>query len=130
MANFIPTDGGRKIMHFATGLSSPRVDEINENSSVTVTFQNSSEFAALYGTARIVKDRAVMEKLWSEAWRVWFPGGKDDPNLCSLAIAPYKAEYWDNSGAEGFEYLYAGLKAVMQRRTPETDEIQHAKITL
>ena len=84
VAKIMPDDE----LYFATELSSPKVDEINENSSVTVTFQNSSEFAASYGTARIAKDRVVVEELWFEAWRVWFPGGKDDPNLCLLAITP------------------------------------------
>jgi general stress protein 26 len=117
-------------LYFATGLSSPKVAEISKNPAVTVTFQSSSEFAVLDGKARVVKDRALINELWSEAWRVWFPGGKDDPNLCLLAVTPTSAEYWDNSGAEGFKYLYEGLKAVLQKRTPETDEKQHAKVSL
>jgi general stress protein 26 len=117
-------------LYFATRLSSPKVGEISSNPSVTVTFQSNSEFAVLYGTARIVKDRSVIEQLWSEAWRVWFPGGKDDPNLALLAITPASAEYWDNSGIEGFKYLYEGLKAVMQKRTPEPSDAQHAKVRL
>lgn len=117
-------------LFFATGLTTPKVDEIVKNSAVAVTFQSSSEFATLYGTARISKDRALIEDLWSEAWRVWFPGGKDDPNLCLLAITPTSAEYWDSSGLEGFKYLYEGLKAVMQKRPPTHDETQHAKVSL
>jgi hypothetical protein len=72
----------------------------------------------------------LIDELWSEAWKVWFPGGKEDPNLCVLAIAPSSAEYWDNGGVEGFKYLYEGLKAVLQKRTPETDDTQHAKVML
>jgi general stress protein 26 len=117
-------------LYFATGLSTPKVSEITETSSVVVTFQSSSEFAALYGMARLVKDRAIIDQLWSEAWRVWFPGGKDDPNLALLAVTPKTAEYWDNSGAEGFKYLFEGLKAVWQKRTPDTDDAQHAKVSL
>jgi general stress protein 26 len=117
-------------LFFATGITSPKVEEIAKNPAVAVAFQSSSEFAALYGTARIVKDRALIDELWSEAWRVWFPGGKDDPNLCLIAVQPKTAEYWDNSGVEGFKYLYEGLKAVLQKRTPETDQTQHAKVSL
>lgn len=117
-------------LYFATGLTTPKVDEIEKNNQVAVTFQSSSEFAALYGTARVLKDRALIEELWSEAWRVWFPGGKDDPNLCLLAITPTAAEYWDSSGLEGMKYLYEGLKAIWQQRTPEHDETQHAKVSL
>jgi general stress protein 26 len=117
-------------LYFATGLGTPKVEEISRNPDVTVTFQSSSEFAVLYGMARLVRDSALITELWSEAWRVWFPGGKDDPNLCLLAITPSHAEYWDNSGLEGFKYLFSGLKAVLQKRTPETDESQHAQIRL
>jgi general stress protein 26 len=122
--------GPNEELYFATGLASPKVDEISKNPEVTVSFQSSSEFAALYGTARVVTDRVLIDKLWSEAWKVWFPGGKEDPNLCLLAVAPNSAEYWDNSGVEGFKYLYEGLKAVLQKRTPETDDTQHAKVRL
>jgi len=115
---------------FATGLATPKVEEIEKNNQVAISFQGSSEAAVLYGTAHVLKDRALIEELWSEAWRVWFPGGKDDPNLCLLAVTPVSAEYWDNSGLEGFKYLYEGLKAVWQKRTPEHDEAQHAKVSL
>jgi general stress protein 26 len=117
-------------LFFATGLSSPKIDEIANNASVAVSFQSNNEFAALYGTARVLKDRALIEQLWSEAWRIWFPGGKDDPNLCLLTVTPSSAEYWDTSGAEGFKYLYEGLKAVLQKRTPDLDVAQHAKVSL
>jgi general stress protein 26 len=66
---------------FATGLDTPKVAEIEKNNQVTVSFQGSADYAVLYGTANIRKDRELVEELWSEAWRVWFPGGKDDPNL-------------------------------------------------
>lgn len=117
-------------LFFATGLTTPKVDEIVNNNQVAVSFQSSSEFAVVYGTARVSKDRALIEELWSEAWKVWFPQGKDDPNLCLLAVTPTSAEYWDSSGLEGLKYLYEGLKAVLQKRTPEHDEAQHAKVTL
>jgi general stress protein 26 len=83
-----------------------------------VSFQGSSEYAVLYGTAHVRKDRALIDELWSEAWGVWFPGGKDNPNLCLLAITPVSAEYWDSCGLYGFTYL--GLKAIWQKRTLET----------
>jgi general stress protein 26 len=117
-------------LYFATGLTTPKVDEIVKNNQVSVSFQSGSEFAALYGTARVLKDRALIEELWSEAWCVWFPGGKEDPNLCVLAVTPTSAEYWDSSGLEGLKYLYEGLKAVFQKRTPEHDQTQHAKVSL
>lgn len=115
---------------FATGLATPKVAEIEKINQVAVVFQSSSEFAVLYGTAHVLKDRALIDELWSEAWRIWFPGGKDDPNLCLLAVTPVSAEYWDSSGTEGLKYLYEGLKAIWQKRTPNSDDTQHGKVSL
>lgn len=103
-------------LFFATGLSTPKVDEIGQNNQIAVTFQSSSEFTTVYGTARVVNDRELVDELWSEAWRVLFPKGKEDPNLCLLAITAISAEYWDSSGLEGFKYLYEGLKADAARK--------------
>src|SRR3954464_7761859 len=39
------------------------------------------EYVSLSGSARIVKDAEKLKELWSEAFRVWFPAGLDDPEL-------------------------------------------------
>jgi general stress protein 26 len=72
-----------------------------------ITFQNASQFAFISGTVRIMRDRALIDRLWSEAWRAWFSGGKDDPSLCILKIEAREGEYWDNSGVKGVRYLFA-----------------------
>jgi len=89
-------EAGDQELLFATGLAMPKVEEITKNNQVAISFQGSSEAAVLYGTAHVLKDRVLIEELWSEAWRVWFPGGKGDPNLCLLAVTPVSAEYWDS----------------------------------
>jgi general stress protein 26 len=116
--------------YFATSLDSPKVAEIEADPYVMITLQSSSQYAAITGNARIVRDRALIEKLWSEAWRVWFPGGKDDPALCLIKLDAQEGEYWDNSGMRGFKYLFEGVKAVLQGERPATDETQHAKVPL
>jgi hypothetical protein len=52
------------------------------------------------------------------------------PKSLLVAVTPVSAEYWDSSGLEGFKYLYEGLKAIWQKRTPEHDTTQHAKVAL
>lgn len=116
--------------YFVTSIDAPKIAEIGDNSRVLVVFQGKSEFASVEGTATVVRDRALVEKLWSEAWRVWFPGGKDDPSLCLIKVDADTGEYWDNSGAQGLKYAFEGMKALVQQRQPETDEKQHAKVSL
>lgn len=116
--------------YFATSLDSPKIDEIAADPEAMISFQSSSQFAYISGTARILRDRALIDRLWASDWKVWFPGGKDDPTLCIVKLEAREGEYWDNSGTNGLRYVFDGLKAVLQGDTPETDAGQHAKVRL
>jgi len=115
---------------FSTSLESPKIAEIEVNPKVLVTFQSRSEFATIEGTATVVRDRAEIDRLWSETWRTWFPKGKDDPTLCLLRISAERGEYWDTSGLEGIKFAIESVKARLARRTPEKSELQNAKVEL
>ena len=118
--------------YFATSLTSPKVAEIESDPRIAIAFQSKSEDAVIYGKATIVRDRDLIHKLWSEPWRLWFPKGKDDPNICLVKIEPEDNEYWDRSGAEGIKFLFEGAKAYLQGRTPDGDDDpnQHARVKL
>lgn len=117
-------------VYFATAIDSPKVAEVEANPDVVITFQGSSEFAALHGTVSVLRDRVLIEQLWSPAWKVWFPQGKDDPSICLIRFVGKEAEYWDNSGLKGLKYLYEGAKAVLKGERPDVDRDQHAKVKL
>jgi general stress protein 26 len=117
-------------MCFSTSLDSPKIGEIEANPNVLVTFQSSSEFATIEGTAEIVRDRAEIERLWSEDWRIWFPGGTNDPHLCVLKVSAERGEYWDTGGLEGIKFMFESLKARMVGRKAERNEVQNAKVQL
>ena len=116
--------------YFSTSISSPKIAEIEADPRVLITFQSGSEFASIEGTATIVRDRALIDRLWSEDWRLWFPKGKDDPTLCLLKVSARRGEYWDTSGIEGFKFMFEGLKAIFQGRQPEKNAAQNAKVDL
>ena len=116
--------------YFASSTDSPKVAEIQANPNVLVLFQSSAQFACVSGTASIVRDRALIEKLWMKEWSVWFPGGKDDPTLCLVKVDATAGEYWDNSGTAGLSYVFEGLKAWIKREKPKLDEKVHAKVAL
>ena len=115
---------------FSTNLESPKIKEIETNPEVLVTFQSRSQFASFHGTASVVRDRAEIDRLWSESWRVWFPKGKDDPNLCLLKVSADRGEYWDTSGLEGIKFAIESVKARLAGRTAEKSELQNAKVAL
>jgi general stress protein 26 len=98
-------------LYFATSIESPKVKEIGVDPHVNISLQDSSQFVSLSGTARVVTDRALIEQMWSETWKIWFPKGKEDPSICLLAISVHDAEYWDQSGLKGIRYLFEAAKA-------------------
>ncbi len=85
---------------FATAADSPKVAEISLNPQVNVAYASPSKntYVSVAGTARIVDDRAKVEELWSPAMKLFFPGGKDDPNLRLIHVRAESAEYWDGPG--------------------------------
>jgi general stress protein 26 len=116
--------------YFATSIDSAKIAEIEADPDAMITFQSGSQFAAVSGTARVVRDRALIDRLWSEAWRAWFPAGKDDPSLCIIKIEARDGEYWDNSGLMGVRYLFDGVKAIFQGEKHDVHAGQHAKVRL
>ena len=99
--------------------------------SLLVFQDERSAYLSLRGKARVVHDKARVMDLWKEAYKVWFPGGIDDPELALLAVDPMNAEYWDNRGMNGIEYLFESAKAYVKGETPDVSDVdQHAKVRL
>jgi general stress protein 26 len=117
---------------FATDRHSGKVDELDHDRHVAVTLQSNAKFVSLSGTARTVDDRAKLSQLWKTEWEVWFPSGKDDPNIVLLRVDGTAGEYWDNSGASGLKYLIEAGKALLSGTRPDVgdDPKVHAKVAL
>ena len=119
------------VIYFATRLETPKVAEVEQNPEVLITFQDGHKFASIQGRASITQDKPLIERLWSEAWRAWFPDGKDDPSLCLIKVDPSSGEYWDNAGLSGLKYVFESVKAIAKGTTPAADDVdQHGKVAL
>jgi general stress protein 26 len=117
------------VLYFPTSISSPKVQEIADDPLVCVTMQDKRRFVSVSGTAQIKRDRRLVSSLWTDAWRVWFPEGKDDPDLCLVAVIPTAAEYWDQTGGKGLAYLFEAARSLMEGKTPDPDDDrQNAKV--
>lgn len=116
--------------YFVSSINSPKIAAIAANPAVTLTFQSTSQFASLSGRATIVRDKPMIDDLWQEAWKLWFPEGKDDPSICLIHFMPEDGEYWNNAGAQGLKYAFEAVKAYVKGVTPKSDEAQHAKVDL
>lgn len=117
---------------FATDKHSAKVDELAADNHVVVTMQSRTTFVSLSGRATAVEEREMAARLWKTEWKVWFPGGKDDPNLTLLRIDGDTGEYWDNSGASGIKYLLEAGRALLTGKRPDVgdDPKVHAKVDL
>ena len=116
--------------YLVTDFNSLKVDEISANPHALLTFQSARKFASVRGELSVSRDRQLIEEMWKEAWKVWFPLGKFDPNIALLKFAAHEGEYWDNAGMQGLKYVYDAAKAYVTGETPKTDDAQHAKVPL
>lgn len=121
------TDG---TLWFMTSATSGKVDEIAADSHVNVALQKAREFVSVSGRARVVRDRSKIDELWSEHAKVYFPKGKDDPDLALIRVAVDEAEYWDSAGVQGIKYLFEAVKAYVTGTTPEVGADQHGSVKL
>ena len=111
------------VLYFPTSLSSPKIEEIAADPRVAVTMQDKRRFVSISGTARILSDRALVDRLWSEAWKVWFPKGKDDPRAVPAGGDAHRRRILGSEGRQGpalpvrgGQGLRAGRDARDQRR--------------
>lgn len=120
--SIVHNDDDPQSLYFSTAIGSPKVRELEADPCVNVCMQNKRQFVSLTGVARLVKDQGLIDKLWSEAWKIWFPEGKDDPSLRILIVEPSEAAYWDASGFEGVTYLFEMAKAYLTGTKPGSDD--------
>lgn len=85
---------------FFTAAESHKVDELTDDSSVNLAYANPSDhcYVSVRGRARMDRDRDTIDELWSPAQKIFFPDGKDDPNLMVLRVRVRDASYWEASG--------------------------------
>lgn len=119
-------------MYFSTAIESPKVQELEADPQVNVIMQDGRRFVSVSGTAKVITDRALIERLWRPSWKVWFPGGIDDPSLCLLRVEPTEAGYWDLTGTTGIRYAFEMAKAYVRGKRPpsDTDERHTARVKL
>jgi len=90
---------------FFTSASSHKVSEIGKLPKVNVSFADpdNQHYISISGNAQLVRDRDKIEELWRPEFKMWFPEGKDDPEIALLRVSLEKAEYWDSpSSTVGF----------------------------
>ncbi|GGO21896.1 general stress protein [Deinococcus humi] len=85
---------------FIGGKDTESVHDMAQRPQVNVSYVDvdSSNYVSLTGTAELVEDRAKLDELWSDFYKTYFEGGKDDPNVQLIKISTHGAELWEGPG--------------------------------
>jgi len=116
--------------YLVTDIKSLKVDEISANPNALLTFQSGNKFASVRGELTVLHDRQLIEKMWKDSWKIWFPDGKSDPSIALLKFTAHEGEYWDDAGMQGLKYAYDVAKTYVTGETPKFNDAQHAKVHL
>ncbi|MCD0489044.1 pyridoxamine 5'-phosphate oxidase family protein [Pedobacter sp. MC2016-14] len=83
---------------FMSMKDSAKNKEIESDPFTHLFFQENknSGFLNVYGITEISTDQAKIDELWNPLLKVWFQGGKEDPNISLLKVVPTNVYYWDN----------------------------------
>jgi general stress protein 26 len=92
-------DGNGELIFF-TAADSHKVDELTQEPGVNLAYADPGEqrYVSVRGRARMDRDEATIDELWSPVQKVFFPEGKDDPNLMVLRVRVVDASYWEAAG--------------------------------
>ncbi len=105
---------------FFTGASSHKVSEIESAPKVNVSFADpkNQHYVSITGSAQLVRDRQKIDELWKPEFKMWFPEGKDDPEVALLKISLEKAEYWD-SPSSTIGYALSFVSSLLTGKQPD-----------
>jgi len=108
---------------FFTGASSHKVSEVSKSPKVNVSFADpkNQHYVSISGAATLVRDRKKIDELWKPEFKMWFPEGKDDPEVALLRISLEKAEYWD-SPSSTIGYALSFVSSLVTGKQPDFGE--------
>ncbi len=83
---------------FFSDKDSAKVYDIKGGHHVCLTFCDHDEgiHVSLSGVAEIDHNKELIDKFWNPFVDVWFPEGKNDPNLTLIKINIKSGEHWDS----------------------------------
>ena len=120
-------DAGERLWFFMSR-SSDLVSELSAEPAVNVSYAdpNKDAYVSVSGSARIVDDLTIKQRLWSKMTESWFPKGLEDPDLALVCVEVDEAEYW-NVKESKLVQVAKMVKAAMTGKRP-TDMGEHAQV--
>ena len=116
-------------LFFTTNIDSEKIAELKRDPRITISIQTPHTQAVVMGAAQISQDRALIDRLWRDEWKLYFHG-KDDPEIAIVTVAPEKGTYWDQSRLQGLSFMYRMLKAKLTGSEMEMQPQDAAQVNL
>ncbi len=98
-------------LYFIAELHSDKVQALQADPRVNVSYSERGSWVSIAGTARVVDDEARLEELWSAFTDSWLQGGPDNPENILIEVDAESAEYWDAPGGSKVVQLTNLVKA-------------------
>jgi general stress protein 26 len=117
-------------IYLVSSIESKKVSEILGDSRVTISVQNSKGIAMVDGEVAISGSPKLIDELWSDSWKVWFPKGKTDPDIAILVVRPLEGTYWQQGLEHGLSFVYRYLKARVTGAPLEREPGDQQKVDL
>jgi general stress protein 26 len=104
---------------FSTSRSSRKAADVRRAGRLTLGYQHHPDqsYVVLVGRATLFEDRLEIRRRWLESWRLYFPGGPDDPDLVFIRINVDRIELCvQGVTAEPFGSRYSVVERDGERR--------------
>lgn len=97
---------------------SPVVRDVEAHPQVNVAYSSVKAWVSLAGTATVVRDRALVEQLWSKGASAFMEGGPENPDNVVLRVNGDTAEYWGGESLVGT--AVSMIKAITGRKDEDS----------
>ncbi|WP_394216560.1 pyridoxamine 5'-phosphate oxidase family protein [Brachybacterium vulturis] len=96
---------------FFVSLRGGQAEALRSGPHVNLAIAETGSWLSVAGDAEFIDDRALVDELWNESAKAYFPGGKDDPNLGLLRVSGDSAQFWGLPGGK-----VAGLAQIVKAK--------------
>ncbi len=112
---------------FVTSAETHKLDELEDEPHVNLAYykDRTREWVSVSGTAKLSRDKAIIERLWAADWKAWFQkegdprhGTPDDPRLVLIGVDVHSAVFLEVDKPQPV-VLFELVKGMVTGKRPE-----------
>lgn len=109
-----------RALWFVTSADTLSARNVAATGKINLAFHRKSDHAWVSVSGRAIQngDRALIDSLWKADWEIWFPQGKDTPNIVLLDVTPDTIDFWEPERGK-IGTLFQLAKAAVADETPD-----------